>query len=109
MENSVRHSSYGDYIAVDLINEGGKITSTPFYIKEGKTVEVWWSRPSAEQCDYPVTSDDWYDKYDFKMQNGKLFVRWKNGPCFGKGTFRELMPLELSDWKFQYARKIISE
>ena len=108
MTQSIRNSSYGDYIAVDLVGEDGNILSTPFYIKNKKEIEVWWAWPSSERTAYPVTTDDWYEKYLFKYENKKLFVKWLNGPCFGNSTFTEVIPEDLPDWNFQYARKIIS-
>jgi hypothetical protein len=101
----VRQSAYKDYIALDF-TEGGKIISTPFYIREGEQAEVHWPRPSNEQCKNPAHYDDYHDTYLFKMEGGELFVQWTNGPCSHMEIWDKLNPSELVDWKFQYANRI---
>lgn len=104
MEQFVRVSGYNDYIALDFADAAGKIESTPFYIKEGGVVEVHWMRPSNERCENPTDYDDFNDKYLFKMEGGKLSVRWLNGPCSHMENFTRLEPIELIEWRFEYAR-----
>ena len=106
MKQNVRISGYGDYIALDFIKEDKTIEKTPFYISNGKEVEVHWATPSNERSEHPTTYDEWYERYLFKMEKGELTVAWLNGPCF-KPTFTKLKPEDLIDWRFQYAHKII--
>lgn len=102
----VRKSGYGDYIALDFLTINGDIKCTPFYIKNNQQIEVHWMRPSSERCERPISYDDFNDKYLFKMENGKLLVRWINGPCSHMEQFTEVVAHDLIDWNFQHARKI---
>lgn len=106
MEQAVRVSGYGDYIALDFLTTTGSIKSTPFYIKNGYQVEVHWGTPQSERCQNPRSYDDFHDKYLFKMEGGKLSVRWLNGPCSNMEQSTEVDPNDLIDWQFQYANKI---
>ncbi len=108
LKQSVRKSGYGDYIALDFIDETGKIISTPFYISNGKSVEVHWGWPSSERAINPVTYDEWYERYLFKMKKGILTCAWLNGPC-PTPTFTKVNPEDLVDWKFKFAHKIINK
>lgn len=108
MKQTVRISGFGDYIALDFISDNNEKIETPFYIKNNKTVEVHWARPSDERPSNPIDYDDFYEKYVFKMENGLLSVAWLNGPC-PIPTYNKLEPTDLVDWRFQYAYKIISE
>lgn len=108
MKQEVRRSGYGDYIALDFMDEDGRITATPFYITDGKSVEVHWGTPSSEQPVNPLTYDDFHDIFLFKMVNGELLVRWLNGPCAHMKVFTKVEPQELVEWRFQYAHKIIN-
>lgn len=103
----VRKSGFNDYIALDFLDKDGKIIATPFYIKEGGSVEVHWGRPSSERCGNQTRYEDFWDRYEFKMKDGKLKVAWLNGPCF-EPKYSELNPNELIDWQFQYSGKIIT-
>lgn len=107
MKQVVRNSHYKDYIALDFVNEDNTIANTPFYISNKQNIEVHWATPSNERPDNPSEYDDWFERYMFKMEDGKLSVAWLNGPCFGEPDFTEVKPNELIDWRFQYARKII--
>jgi hypothetical protein len=62
-KQEVRVSSYGDYIALDLLDKEGKIIETPFYIKEGKSVEVHWATPSSERVFNPCDYDDFFERW----------------------------------------------
>lgn len=104
----VRISSYGDYIALDFVKKSGQIESTPFYISNGKSVECHWARPSGERCDNPNAYDDWVERWQFKMEKGKLFCKWLNGPCSHMDLFDELNPRELAEWRFEYVMKVIN-
>lgn len=106
MKQSVRKSIYRDYIAVDFVNENGIIQSTPFYITPKVNIEVHFGRPQSERCENPFEYDEWFERYLFKMENGKLLVNWLNGPMFGRGDFTEVKPNELTDWRLQFASKI---
>jgi len=106
MKQILRKSGFGDYIAVDFVDSYGNILKTPFYISNGREVEVHWGRPSNERCENPINYDDFVDKYLFRMINGELFVRWLNGPCSHMEQFDKLEAANLLDWKFQYAHKV---
>lgn len=107
MQQSLRISGYCDYIALDFTDKKGNIEKTLFYIRNGRSVEVHWPTPSSERMQHARTYDEFNDKYLFKMVEGKLFVRWLNGPCWFMETFTEVDPQELTDWRFQFATKII--
>ena len=102
----VRVSSYKDYIALDIMDKEQKILATPFYIKNGTEVEVHWAKPSNERPDNPCGLDDWYDRYMFRMKEGKLFTAWLNGPCFTP-NYTEESPQDLIGWRFQFARRVL--
>lgn len=106
MEAKVRISGYNDYIAVDMVDEQGVIHATPFYIANGRTVEVHFATPSSERAPDAVTYDEWYERWAFKMQGGELTCAWLNGPC-PVPSYSKVNPTELPDWKFQNAHVIL--
>ena len=100
----LRDSSYGDYVAVDMVDERGLIVSTPFYIKEGQTIEAHWPKPSNEQPKNPVHYDDFNDVFQFMMQDGNILSKWANS---GLNSVFEIMDKkDLETWDFHKARKI---
>lgn len=107
MRQSVRHSAYNDYIALDFLDDKDNIQSTPFYISNDKEVEVHWIASSNEQSDH--RQDDWRERYLFKMEDGKLYCKWLNGPQADRDAFSEVVPKELVGWKFEFAHKIINK
>jgi hypothetical protein len=77
----VRQSAYKDYIALDF-TEGGKIISTPFYIREGEQAEVHWPRPSNEQCKKQHNEHLQYPRrYMQAGKPGAEFYEVKNPRC----------------------------
>lgn len=99
----LRDSSYGDYVAVDMVDERGLIVSTPFYIKEGQTIEAHWPKPQSEQPKNPVHYDDFHDVFQFMMQDGNILSKWANS---GLNSVFEIMDKkDLETWDFHKTTK----
>lgn len=103
----LRKSQFGDYIAVDLIDEETKLIKTIFYIQNNRMVEVHWAIPSNERVDYPVVYDEWWDRFMLKMEGGKLFCKWLNSSFLNEPKFYIVPDDQIVDFRFQYAHKIL--
>lgn len=100
----LRDSSYGDYVAVDMVDERGLIVSTPFYIKEGQIIEAHWPKPSNEQPKNPIHYDDFNDVFQFLMEDGYILSKWANSGL--NSVFEMMDKKDLLTWEFHKARKI---
>lgn len=97
LEN-VRVSTYGDYIAVDLM-DGERIISTPFYLRLGETINAKWNTPTNENhTPYPMT-----ETFAFKLTKEGLYVKWLDGPMGDNSTWDITDPYTLPDFCFRHA------
>lgn len=95
MKRSLRVSGYGDYIAVDLIDDNERILATPIYLENNGThlkIKAW-----NKEIQPKVYPEDWVDNLTLKMENGELYMKWEDGPMGTSSSFFKITPSDLLD------------
>jgi hypothetical protein len=101
MKYKLRVSGYGDYIAVDKVDDKGNILETPIYLQRGKELKIKTGKPNNERPKGACTSDEFFDKWTLKLEeDNTVFLRWDNGILGVKPEFTEIRPSELLDFKY---------
>lgn len=70
-KRSLRISSYGDYIAVDIVDNRNKILSTPVYLSKGKWQEVQYKDDAGYKwCRLEWNGGEWIRMHFIKDKAG---------------------------------------